>query len=451
MIQKHSITVVIPCHNYTRYLTECIDSVKAAGVTNILVVDDASTDDPETVAKVSEVKYLRTEHNNLNKVRWAGMGQVNTKYVAFIDADNKVHPSYFDWAIGFMESHRNVAFVFPVLDGFGESEGPQNGTGDAPVLATARTIEDANYCDGNSVWRSEVLLQCLAFNLSLPADIATHDWRMARTVLRSGWYAYRNEVPLLYRRHLMQMSRRAGQVPYHHDASLLSERVTIVVAFSGRRECWKRVREWLVSQTFQNTRLLIMNGSHSDLSPSDFGLSDWNRSLTIERYDAGTPKLADENRQKQVSVRASVEAAVAGIYNRAVQMAAPDEYLFFLEDDVVPDSFEAIAEMIAMMQPHTFAISGLYQHRYHQKACAFTVPISSESLLPLDGPEFEQVDGTGFGCLLARRSVLLSHMLSGDDATNPHYDCDLAARLKSTKWKWFLARSIRCQHLIGLH
>jgi len=47
--------------------------------------------------------------------------------------------------------------------------------------------------------------------------------------------------------------------------------------------------------------------------------------------------------------------------------------------------------------------------------------------------------------------VLLSHSLSGDNPINPHYDCDLAARLQETPWKWFLARTVPCDHLVGVH
>lgn len=442
------ITVVIPCSNYARFLPDCVRSVQATGVQRIVVIDDASADDPGKVCADFGVEYVRVEFRNLHSVRSIGLQLVRTKYVAFIDADNQVYPDYFRRAIAAMERHRNVAFVFPVLNGFGDAEGPLHGTENAPQIARAASIEDRNYCDGNAVWRTEVLHQTLALLRPLPADIATHDWRMAREVLRAGWLAIRSEVPLLYRVHSNQMSRNWTRYP--KDATLSHERVTIVIAFSGRFECWKRVLTWLRSQTFKNVRLLIMNGTHADLSANDLGLGDWSRSLTIERFDAGAPGLGDENRTTGDEIRARVEAAVAGIYNRAVQMAAPDEYLFFLEDDVVPHSPSAIEKLLDLMQPETFAVSGLYKHRYQNKACAFRTPICVDNMLPLEGPAFEQVHGTGFGCLLARRSVLQSHSLSGDDGVNPHYDCELAARLQRTPWKWFLARTVPCDHLVGV-
>jgi len=449
MSEKLPVTVVVPCHNYARFLPDCLRSVQAAGASRIIVIDDASDDPVQPICEQMGVEYERVELRNLHSVRAKGLRSVQTRYVAFIDADNMVPPNYFRSAIDTMERHRNVAFVYPVLMGIGDAEGPQHGTDNAPQIARAAAIEDRNYCDGNSVWRTEVLHQTLVMSRPLPADIATHDWRMAREVLRAGWLAVRGQEPLHYRVHSGQMSR--GRWRYPDDASLLHERVTVVVAFSGRYACWRRVSAWLRGQTYKNIRLLVMNGTHRDLSPFDLDLGDWRGSLTIERFDAGALGLADRDRTVGESIRARVEAAVGGIYNRAVQMAAPDEYLFFLEDDVVPHSLSAITELLQLMQPQTFAVSGLYKHRYQNTACAFRTPISIDNMLPLEGPDVEQVHGTGFGCLLARRSVLLSHSLSGDNPINPHYDCDLAARLQETPWKWFLARTVPCDHLVGVH
>ncbi|MDE2439373.1 MAG: glycosyltransferase, partial [Patescibacteria group bacterium] len=41
--------IIITCHNYGRYLEQAINS--AIGQGNVIVVDDASTDDTETIAK----------------------------------------------------------------------------------------------------------------------------------------------------------------------------------------------------------------------------------------------------------------------------------------------------------------------------------------------------------------------------------------------------------------
>ncbi len=74
-----NITVIIPCHNYARFLAECIESVKAAGVEHIIVIDDASTDSPDRIAELHGVRCVPVEHNNLNLVRLTGLQLAATK------------------------------------------------------------------------------------------------------------------------------------------------------------------------------------------------------------------------------------------------------------------------------------------------------------------------------------------------------------------------------------
>ena len=143
-----------------------------------------------------------------------------------------------------------------------------------------------------------------------------------------------------------------------------------------------------------------------------------------------------------------MEAAVAGLYNRAIQMAF-GEYIFFLEDDVIPLRPDAIKQLFQGMGAMVAAVSGLYKHRYFENAVAFYLPFTGQ-LFPMTGVDFEKVGGTGFGCLLARRSLLLNYLLSGDDIRHPHYDVDVAVRVAKDGWEWWLDRTVKCDHLINV-
>ncbi len=46
------ISLIVPCHNYGRFLAECLDSVRAQDTSDweCLIVDNASTDDTRAVA-----------------------------------------------------------------------------------------------------------------------------------------------------------------------------------------------------------------------------------------------------------------------------------------------------------------------------------------------------------------------------------------------------------------
>ena len=186
---------------------------------------------------------------------------------------------------------------------------------------------------------------------------------------------------------------------------------------------------------------------------ADFGLEALKLSgIQIERIDAGRPQLADMDRRPSQLIGREVEAAVTGLYNRAIQMAF-GEYIFFLEDDVIPLRADAIKQLFQTMAyqmtmgPMVAAVSGLYKHRYFENPVAFYLPFTGQ-LFPMTGVDFEKVGGTGFGCLLARRSLLLNYLLSGDDIRHPHYDVDVAVRMAKDGWQWWLDRTVKCDHLI---
>ena len=45
-----SVTIVVPCYNYGRYLRQCVNSILVQDVDlNVDIIDDASTDDTESV------------------------------------------------------------------------------------------------------------------------------------------------------------------------------------------------------------------------------------------------------------------------------------------------------------------------------------------------------------------------------------------------------------------
>ncbi len=456
---KFQITVVIPCHNYARFLGACLHSVSrstlgTAGKVRVIVIDDSSDDRPEEVFQefaggLPQAEFHRVNFRDVHQVRRFGLSLVETKYCMFLDADNQLYKTYLSSAVQRLEADRNAAFVFPVLLAFDGGIGFWHGTDLAPDVVRWQDIEGRNWCDAGCVHRTEVLKSSLALNGEVSTACTAQDWRMARNVLRSGpWHGLKSEVPLHYRVHSAQMTAQPSKT-YWIDADLEHETVTIIVAFSGRWEMWENLRGWIVNQEWPagQTRLLILNSTHSALSVADFGLEDLKLSgIQIERMDAGRPKLADEDRRPSEYVRADVEAAVSGLYNRASQLAF-GEYLFFLEDDVIPHRPDAIRQLLQTMGPNVAAVSGVYQHRYQENAVAFHLPFTGQ-MFPMGGPDLEQVGGTGFGCLIARKSLLLKHALSGDDVIQPHYDVDFAAKMRRDGWEWWLDRTVKCDHLV---
>jgi len=89
---NHHVSVVIPTYNRSDFIEDAIKSCYAAadGLSiQIVVVDDASTDDSETIIKQYPVTYIRLEKNRGRCVaRNAGHEKSLGKYVKFLDSDD---------------------------------------------------------------------------------------------------------------------------------------------------------------------------------------------------------------------------------------------------------------------------------------------------------------------------------------------------------------------------
>lgn len=93
-MENPSISVVISCFNYGKYIEDCIESVLNQSVNNfeILIIDDGSTDNSETIIN----KYKK--HKNIRCFWQQNKGQAYTKnrgileskgeFIAFLDADD---------------------------------------------------------------------------------------------------------------------------------------------------------------------------------------------------------------------------------------------------------------------------------------------------------------------------------------------------------------------------
>lgn len=446
------LTVVVPCHNYAAFLGELLESLKHSTVqpVRVIVVDDASDDDPEPIARRYGADFLRIEGRHQAKACAAGFDLVSSKFVAFVDADDLIDADYIGTAVAQLEADPAAAFVFPWLEAFGLATGPRHGTDHAPAVVRAADIESRNWCPAGSVYRSHVLRQSLAMRRERDPACVCNDWVTARNVLRAGpWKGLKARRPLHYRIHHGQ-DHTARPGTYAQQADLRNEVVTIVVAFSGRWDAWVPLRDWIQSQTWPRlqTRLLILNSTHENLTPAALGLERFaGAGLQIERIDAGRPGLADlERRNAGPGIAGEIEAAVAGLYNAAATFVR-GEWMFFVEDDTIPKRRDAIQQLFRHVGPRVAAVSGVYKHRYHAAAVAFQLVDKVADLVPLQGPEVSYVDGSGFGCLLARRSVLAAHPLAGD-SPRKFYDVDIAARLKLAGWQWVLDRSVACDHLV---
>src|SRR5688572_29332233 len=96
--ERSLVSIVIPCFNYGRYLTEAIESAlkQTYSPLEVIIVDDGSTDDTESVARgyEPEVVYLSRPNGGISNARNFGAAVAKGEYLVYLDADDKLDAEF---------------------------------------------------------------------------------------------------------------------------------------------------------------------------------------------------------------------------------------------------------------------------------------------------------------------------------------------------------------------
>lgn len=120
--EKERLTVIVPYYNLGAYLRETIESAMQTdyAATSVLIVDDGSTD-AESIRVLAELEaatwplplsVLRVENRGLAGARNLGAETAQSEFIAFLDADDKVRPSYYRRAIELLDAYPNASFAY---------------------------------------------------------------------------------------------------------------------------------------------------------------------------------------------------------------------------------------------------------------------------------------------------------------------------------------------------
>jgi GT2 family glycosyltransferase len=113
------VSIIVPVYNNSRDLPDCLSALKgAAGVeAEIIVVDDASTDDTPSIAAQKGVRILQLAKNSgPGAARNHGVAHSEGDIVFFVDSDVAVAPDAVRRVIQVFDNHPEVAAVFGSYD-----------------------------------------------------------------------------------------------------------------------------------------------------------------------------------------------------------------------------------------------------------------------------------------------------------------------------------------------
>lgn len=126
---NQTLTVIVPYFNLGNYLNDCIDSILNSDYLDIkiLLINDGSTDNLSQLAikkweQNPKVKVINKPNTGLADTRNFGAKLADTDLIAFLDADDMVHPSYYSKAVAILQQYNNVSFVGAWTQYFGSSK-----------------------------------------------------------------------------------------------------------------------------------------------------------------------------------------------------------------------------------------------------------------------------------------------------------------------------------------
>ena len=114
------VSVIIPCYNHGRFVTDAVESVLRQTLADleVIIIDDGSTDDSAAViggVRNDRVRVLRTENRGVSAARNAGLDLAQGEFIAFLDADDAWEPAKLERQVALMDAEPEVALVFTDL------------------------------------------------------------------------------------------------------------------------------------------------------------------------------------------------------------------------------------------------------------------------------------------------------------------------------------------------
>lgn len=126
------ISIIIPCYNDGKHITECINSVHKQVYKNyeLIIINDGSQDEytNKVIDKIShpKIKVIETKNQGVSLTRNLGIKESSGKYILPLDADDKIGMDFIANSIQILEKKPEVKVVNCETMLFGAKKGVFN-------------------------------------------------------------------------------------------------------------------------------------------------------------------------------------------------------------------------------------------------------------------------------------------------------------------------------------
>lgn len=212
LIRLPLVSIIIPCYNHGRFLSEAIDTALAQTHREIevIVVDDGSTDTTsEVAAQYTSVRYVYQHRLGLSAARNRGVTASSGDFLIFLDADDRLIKDAASAGVDALAAHPECAFVYGRCRGI-SSDGSPLPTQERPRVEAEHYLallrDNFIFNPAMVMYRREVFDRVGGFNSAVNAS-ADYDIYL-RVTQRFRVYGH-NALVSEYRQHDSNMSSNA--------------------------------------------------------------------------------------------------------------------------------------------------------------------------------------------------------------------------------------------------
>jgi len=210
--EKPVISVIIPTHNYSKFLPEAVESVLNQTFSDfeLIIVDDGSSDDTAAVVEPylrdCRVRYFYQDNKGLSAARNAGIKAAKGEFIALLDSDDVWMPTKLERQIQLFKDKPDVALVYCMVEHIDENgKALPHISWPHKVGATYRDLMYMPWVVGSG---SSVLIRKSIFDevgLFDEGMNSVEDTNMWIRILRHHDSAYIDDVLVRIRKHLRSM------------------------------------------------------------------------------------------------------------------------------------------------------------------------------------------------------------------------------------------------------
>lgn len=103
------LSIIIPVYNLEKHILACLYSCVNRPDTEVIVVDDGSTDNTGEIARQYEgVRYFYQDHKGVSSARNLGLAEAKGDYVWFVDGDDLINPDAHKYVFARCDGQENI-------------------------------------------------------------------------------------------------------------------------------------------------------------------------------------------------------------------------------------------------------------------------------------------------------------------------------------------------------